>query len=369
MDKEQYKVWYKAARTIVKAGQLPMVVNHDLIELLKLIMTDEQAEFITIFKKPSLSIDQLKDKTNLDEEALTLILNDLMNKGVIVGVPSRRSGVMVYRLLGPFPGIFEFQFMRGETGEKQKKLAQIFDNLFKELSKGAQKNYDTLVEQYKKFPPITRVVPVEEEIEDIPVDKILPHEEASRIVDKYDDIALVHCYCRHEKDLLGHSCTVTDERLNCFLLGKSAQFAIEHKFGDKISKNDAKAIINKASDEGLVHKAFHIHLKPELDEEAICNCCKCCCGIFSLFWRGISPYHCYTSYLAEVEEDLCVGCGTCVEKCPMEAIDLVEDIAVINNGRCIGCGVCVHHCPEDAMKLERTGNREVFVPPPRIKTT
>ena len=369
MDKEQDKVWYKAARTIVKAGQLPMVVNDDLVELLKLIMTDEQAKFITVFRKPSLSIDQLKDKTNLDEETLNEILNELMDNGVVIGVPSRRTGTMIYRLLGPFPGLFEMQFMRGETGEKQKKLAQVFDKIFKELSKGAQKNYDTIVEQYKKFPPITRVVPVEEEIEDIPVDKILPHEEASRIVDKYDDIALVHCYCRHEKDLLEHSCTVTDERLNCFLLGKSAQFAIKHNFGKSISKNDAKSIINKASDEGLVHKAFHIHLKPELDEEAICNCCKCCCGIFSLFWKGISPYHCYTSYLAEVEEDLCVGCGTCVEKCPMEAIDLVDNIAVISNSRCIGCGVCVHHCPEEAMKLERTGNREVFVPPPRIKTT
>jgi len=369
MDKESDKVWYKAARTIVKAGQLPMVVNDDLIELLKLIMTDEQAEFITVFRKPSLSIDQLKEKTNLDGETLNEMLNELMDKGVVIGVPSRRTGTMVYRLLGPFPGLFEMQFMRGETGEKQKKLAQIFDKIFKELSKGAQKNYDTLVEQYKKFPPITRVLPVEEEIEDIPVDKILPHEEASRIVDKSDDIALVHCYCRHEKDLLEHSCTVTDERLNCFLLGKSAQFAIKHNFGKPVSKSEAKVIINKASDEGLVHKAFHIHLKPELDEEAICNCCKCCCGIFSLFWRGITPYHCYTSYLAEVDDDNCIGCGTCVEKCPMEAIELKDSIANIDESRCIGCGVCVHHCPEEAMKLERTGNREVFVPPPRIKST
>ncbi|MHA1472663.1 MAG: DUF362 domain-containing protein [Promethearchaeota archaeon] len=369
MDKEHNKLWYKAARTIVKAGQLPMVVNDDLIDLLQLIMTPEQAEFVTVFKKPSLSIDQLKDKTNLDEEALTQVLHDLMNKGVIVGVPSRRSGVMVYRLLGPYPGIFEYQFMRGETGEKQKKLAQTFDNLFKEMSKGTQRNYDNFVEQFKKLPPITRVVPVEEEIKDVPVDKILPHEEASRIVDKYDDIALVHCYCRHEKDLLEHSCSVTDERLNCFLLGKSAQFAIEHKFGNKITKDAAKKILNKASDEGLVHKAFHVHLNPELEEEAICNCCKCCCGIFSLFWKGITPYHCYTSYLAEVDGGSCVGCGTCVEKCPMEAIDLVDNIAVINSSRCIGCGVCVHHCPEEAMKLNRTGNREVFVPPPKLKVT
>jgi len=53
----------------------------------------------------------------------------------------------------------------------------------------------------------------------------------------------------------------------------------------------------------------------------------------------------------------------------MEAIDLVDNIAVIISSRCIGCGVCVHHCPEEAMKLNRTGNREVFVPPPKLKVT
>jgi len=360
------KIWYKAARTIVKAGQLPMPVNKTLIDLLKLIMTETQAEFIPIFRKPSLSIDQIRDKTPLDEESLNKILNELMNNGVVVGVPSKRTGKMVYRLLGPFPGLFEMQFMRGEIGEKQKKLAHLFDTVFKELSEGTQKNYENIVAQYKNFPPITRVVPVEEKIEEVPVDNILPHEEASKIVKKYDDIALVHCYCRHEKDLLQKSCKVTDERLNCFLLGKSAQFAIEHKFGDKISTKDAIKIINKASDEGLVHKAFHVHLKPELDEEAICNCCKCCCGIFSMFWEGITPYHCYTSYLAEVNDEDCIGCGTCVEKCPMEALKLEENIANVDENRCIGCGVCAHHCPERAMTLERTGNREVFVPPPKI---
>ena len=366
---ESEKTWYKAARTIVKAGQLPMVVNETLIELLKLILTVEQAEFISIFRKPSLSIDQIKEKTTLNDEKLNEILNELMDNGIVIGVPSKRTGIMVYRLLGYFPGVFEMQFMRGEVGEKQKKLAHLFELLFKDLKEGTQKNYDTIVAQYKNFPPISRIVPVEERIEDVPVDKILPHEEASKIVNKFDDIALVHCYCRHEKDLLQQSCKVTDERLNCFLLGKSAQFAIDHKFGDKISKEEAIKIINKASDEGLVHKAFHIHLNPELDEEAICNCCKCCCGNFSMFWNGSSPYHSFTRYLAEVNDGDCIGCGTCVEKCPMEAIELEENIANINEDRCIGCGVCVHHCPEEAMNLKRTGNREVFVPPPRTKTT
>ena len=367
MSESSDKLWYRAARAIVKAGQMPIPINDTLIELLKTIMTEDRAKFILIFKKPSLSIDQIKEETDLDEESLEKMLNELMDNGIVVGVPSKRTGIMVYRLLGPFPGLFEYTNLRGETGEKKRKQAQLFEKLFDQLSEGAQKNYEEIVKQYKNFPPVVRTIPVEEQIEDIPVDKIIPFEEASKIIDKFEDIALAHCYCRHERDLLNDPCKITNERLNCFLLGKSAQFVIEHNFGTPISKKEAKKIINRASDEGLVHKAFHIHLNPELDEEALCNCCKCCCGIFSLFYRGVSPYHCYTSYLARTNENACIGCGICVEKCPMEAIDLVDTIARVNESRCIGCGICAHFCNEKAIKLERTGNREVFVPPPKIK--
>ncbi len=51
---ESEKIWYKAARTIVKAGQLPMVVNETLIELLKLIMTEDQAKFIIKLQRTGL---------------------------------------------------------------------------------------------------------------------------------------------------------------------------------------------------------------------------------------------------------------------------------------------------------------------------
>lgn len=81
------------------------------------------------------------------------------------------------------------------------------------------------------------------------------------------------------------------------------------------------------------------------------------------------PYHCYTNYLASVIKDKCGACGTCVEMCPMQTIDLADATAIINDIKCIGCGICVHHCPEDAIKLKRIENREVFVPPPKIEKT
>ena len=63
------------------------------------------------------------------------------------------------------------------------------------MREGTQSNYENFVKQSENFPPVVRIVPVEEEIEKVPVDKILPHEEVSKIVDKFDDIALAHCYC------------------------------------------------------------------------------------------------------------------------------------------------------------------------------
>ena len=39
-----------------------------------------------------------------------------------------------------------------------------------------------------------------------------------------------------------------------------------------------------------------------------------------------------------VNEEMCLGCGVCVEQCPVEAIFMVEEIARINEKQCIRCG-------------------------------
>ncbi len=52
-----------------------------------------------------------------------------------------------------------------------------------------------------------------------------------------------------------------------------------------------------------------------------------------------------------VNEDLCVGCGVCVDDCPVDAITLKEDQkAVINDDACIRCGQCHDICPQEAVR-------------------
>jgi uncharacterized protein (DUF362 family)/ferredoxin len=49
----------------------------------------------------------------------------------------------------------------------------------------------------------------------------------------------------------------------------------------------------------------------------------------------------------------CIGCGFCVRHCPVQAITLVDNIAVMDHRICIRCYCCHELCPELAIDLER----------------
>jgi NAD-dependent dihydropyrimidine dehydrogenase PreA subunit len=50
----------------------------------------------------------------------------------------------------------------------------------------------------------------------------------------------------------------------------------------------------------------------------------------------------------KVNIEKCVGCGTCVQDCPLGAIRLKKKKAVIDD-RCSHCGACMRVCPEEAI--------------------
>jgi len=53
---------------------------------------------------------------------------------------------------------------------------------------------------------------------------------------------------------------------------------------------------------------------------------------------------------ATVDKEKCIGCGQCVDICPVEAIKVDNDIAVVSD-ECIECGACADECPTEAILL------------------
>ena len=54
---------------------------------------------------------------------------------------------------------------------------------------------------------------------------------------------------------------------------------------------------------------------------------------------------------AKIDKDTCVGCGACVDTCPVSAIKMDGDKADIAESDCIECGACVGGCPCEAISL------------------
>lgn len=54
---------------------------------------------------------------------------------------------------------------------------------------------------------------------------------------------------------------------------------------------------------------------------------------------------------AVVDKNKCDGCGTCVDECPVGAIEL-NDYAIVDEEICTECGSCVDVCPNEAISLE-----------------
>jgi len=51
-----------------------------------------------------------------------------------------------------------------------------------------------------------------------------------------------------------------------------------------------------------------------------------------------------------IDSESCIGCGVCVDTCPFGALELVDDIAQVNED-CTACGACLSVCPVDALSL------------------
>ena len=69
--------------------------------------------------------------------------------------------------------------------------------------------------------------------------------------------------------------------------------------------------------------------------------------------------------IEKIDENLCNGCGICVDTCPMDVIrlDKIKEKAYIKYpGDCTVCYFCEMDCPVGAIYVSPMASRKVLVP-------
>ncbi|WP_319409561.1 4Fe-4S binding protein [uncultured Desulfosarcina sp.] len=375
----------QAAGVICKQGLIQFPVADTAVTIIQRVVGNSEDELDLIYafrEKPSQTLDQLVASSGFSEEKIMRLTASLAKKGLIFNQHSS-NGIMVYRLLPlMMVGLMEYKFMGELTGsEAEKELARLFEQLLAELRDQTQGHYDMLAPLFAAAPAVDRTVPAGKTadgkaIRVIPVEKplnsseefVLPSQTVEAIINKFDDIAVGHCFCRQRRKLLGDTCKTNAPVLNCFSFGKSARHTSAQGFAKKVTREEALKILKEAEQAGLIHKAFHPGSRESNPETSICNCCKDCCDTLRIWRDGTLPMINSTYHLSVIDIDACTGCGTCLDWCPTDAIVLNEDgVANRDENACLGCGVCARFCPESAISL-KAGLRKVFILPPRLRS-
>jgi electron transport complex protein RnfB len=205
----------------------------------------------------------------------------------------------------------------------------------------------------------------------IPVEKSIPVEhhvatfdQIREVINKTDGpISVNACMCREGAKGRGQPCKVTSRRDTCMCFGDWARHFIKLGLSREITREEALEVIRQNQEDGLV-------LQPNNYQKVdfVCSCCGCCCGV--LVARKMMPKPAENwahNFYSVVDAESCTACGTCVEKCQMDAIKVDEQAgyAVIDLDRCIGCGNCVASCPSEALKLVKIEKEAV---PPEDST-
>ncbi len=173
----------------------------------------------------------------------------------------------------------------------------------------------------------TQLVTVEEEVVLTDLEQAIPYALARDIVlQDPDHIVVLDCPCRSVRP---NHCEPLDV---CMVIGEPfASFVGEHhpQRSRWISPDEAVEILRAEHERGHVHHAF---FKDAMLGRfyAICNCCSCCCGAMNAHRNG-TPMLASSGYVAQVDEDLCAGCGICADYCQFKAISVDNGTAVIES--------------------------------------
>ena len=326
-------------------------------DILKQLYTDEEADLIIKMPYALSDLERISKSTGYDKTKLLHLLDSLTSKGLVIDMFVNNA----YHYM-PSPivvGIFEFTMMRTAADLDTKKMAAMFHEYMQGDDAFYAKNFGN-----GQQVSVMRSLPHQESIKNAEYVEILDYEKAAAIVDMVDTYSIGICSCRHKKlHLEEKQCDVPLD--NCLSFGIAADYLIRHNFAKQVSKTEMLESLSRAKEQGLVLNSDNV----QRNHRFICQCCKCCCSTLQGISKFGYPNTIVTStFIAEIDDTTCIGCGKCAKACPIEAISMTpiqnpqtkkKNDAHIDETICLGCGVCALKCKTGALWLVKRKQRVI----------
>lgn len=337
---------YEALAQRLSRFPVGVVINDTLMEILKLLYTEGEAQVGSKFPIKPRPLAEIADLAGLREKEATAVLEGMAEKGLVVDIP--RKDTTYYMLSPVVVGFFEYSMMRAD-GANVRELSHLYEDYFKDKA--------VMEEIFGTDTAMFRALIYEQYIPELVSTEVLDFEKAETVIRSSGGGGLSICACRHKNYHLGQTCRYPMEDI-CTSLGRPAEWLVRHGFARRASVDELLANLERSYKLGLVLTCDNV-----IDEPAyICHCCGCCCGpLKSIKEHGIGGVQ-PSNFIVQIDPESCLSCDACVDTCHINALEASKAAEpVLKSEICIGCGVCASVCPSDALKMVRKD--QVYTPP------
>jgi Pyruvate/2-oxoacid:ferredoxin oxidoreductase delta subunit len=341
------------------AKKLGAPASRRFLRIIEEMFTPEEAAICQELTVPG-TCQELSGILGIDEKTLTETCENLVDRGVLT--KGKTQYAFHSTLLGFHHDLADTGVHTGPHALSQKVKDLWSDFFYNEWSDIWVKMASDRKQAGGRGIMITPAIGALEISTNISPEEILPQENWKMQIQLAKRRIIAPCGCRVLWGKCDHplmTCfAVFDNSRGEYYLNKPGRLLKEYSLEETLD------IVRANEEAGLVHWG-------------VCYCCADACEMLYSYTKHnrfdlVEP----NRFEAVVDEDTCVGCQVCVEKCPFNAIEMVKTEgskklkAQVISENCKGCGVCIVGCKQKAIRYEIVRppeylqHREIKWPPP-----